>query len=174
MKHILLLALLSAIVTTVYAQTRKEAILTKEISPVRSSASPYQIKGIIPGFELAITSFQVKKLPDVAINGEMRHKLQIDCTIRNGGSVPIQAIKVSLGGKISYSAQYDTGIDACGASLSGLTSITLNPGESRSTTYYCTVRYDASQHAYYNLLVTAVGMSETNLQNNAAQATIPY
>jgi len=142
---------------------------------VRGTANlPVKAAAISQGPDLAITAFSVKKLPDVMNNGEVMHKLEIDCTIKNTGPVSIAAKNISLDGQVSFDPQHTTGIAGCGTVLSTLSWEELKPGDSYSRTYYCTLRYDAAHPAYYNLKITLTGASESNVQNNVAQASIPY
>jgi hypothetical protein len=185
MKKLLLLTILSAFTAVAFAQiakspattpamttSKKDAILSKQIIST-THVSPYQLKGVVPGFDLSIVAFSVRRLPDVTYDGQTKHKLQIDCTLRNNGAIDIPASKVSIGGEVSYAPQDVTGLSACGTTLGSQASDILKSGETRSITYYCTMNFPDNQHLYYNLRITANDRAENNLQNNAAQSTIP-
>ncbi|MFT3933701.1 MAG: CARDB domain-containing protein [Chitinophagaceae bacterium] len=127
--------------------------------------------GLAP--DLTITALNVRYTGSVMVNGQSKNVIQISCTVKNIGTTAISARDAGLDGKVSTDPSNTGGIAGCGTVLSSIASDMINAGASFTKVYTCTLAYDKSAKAYYNITVsTSPNITELNKQNNTAQITI--
>ncbi len=119
--------------------------------------------------DLRITSLNVKQISNPS-GGKF---LEINYTVKNDGTAPVDLSKISMTGRIKISETSIREDAGCGSGITTIGGTFLNPGEAHSDSYRCYVVMDFTVYKYYVLSIgTNDTVKELDVTNNSATTTI--
>jgi len=181
MKKILFILVLTVSVNALIQAQTKTPVSSKSQRNTSVSLTPPPAGKAIPPLQmpdLKIEAINIAKLsssPDAA--GLTKFGFEISYTIKNEGSIAIDARTVDVSGSIDYeNASVARPIAGGGSVLTTLSGNMINPGATYGGSYRCyNVILENSQHYMYTLKVDgSEKVAELNEKNNSAQISILF